>query len=247
MSIFQLPRHHENRLPVYASSYFSNNQKDYKESIRKIDRKNIDKKTCTANIGNSTINYSWLKGAAETYKLSDKIEDFCITEVPIVTIGIPNRNLHCFPFDEISYFDPRFGNFVYKTFVGKPTYADHNNKNPAEAKGVHFDSSIRKVPGWNIWKIYVLLGYDRTKDAGLVKAIERGQRRSYSMGAWVSYFINSVTGQISNASQAVKYPKGTVHQGVLSYDICSGCEYFETSSVEGPADVSAESHQLWYF
>ena len=133
------------------------------------------------------------------------------------------------------------------TYVAGGIIVHNCNKNFVEAKGVHFDSSLRYVPGWDVWKIFVLLGYDRSKDSALARQIEKGQRRSYSMGAWVSYFLNSLSGQLSNGSQPLKYPKGTTHNGVLSYDNCSGCEYFETSSVVGPADVSAESHQLWYF
>lgn len=241
-------RHHDNRFRVYASASvtdFPATRDDAKERIRKVEI--LDTKKAVASVNGSTIDYSWLKGASETYQISSNIKDYIIQEVPIVTVGIPNRNLHSFPFDEVSYFDPRFGQFIYKTFTGKPTYADHNNKNFVEAKGVHFDSSLRYVPGWDVWKIYVLLGYDRTKDTALARQIEKGQRRSYSMGAWVSYFVNSVTGQLSNGSQPLKYPKGTVHNGMLSYDNCTGCEYFESSSVVGPADVTAESHQIWYF
>jgi len=244
----QLLRHHENRVKVYASaamSDFPQTQDAAKDRIRKID--DIDNRKALAKINGSTIDYSWLKGASETYQISSDIKDYVITEVPIVTVDFPNRNLHAFPFNEVTYFDPRFGQFVYKTFVGKPTFADHNNKNFVEAKGVHFDSSLRYVPVWDVWKIYVLLGYDRTKDTALARQIEKGQRRSYSMGSWVSYFVNSITGQLSNGSQPLKYPKGTVHSGILSYDNCTGCEYFETSSVQGPADVTAESHQIWYF
>jgi len=219
-----MERHHANRFKVYASaamSDFTATRDLAKEQLRKVD--NIDRKRTMARIGGTTIDYSWLKGASETYQISDNIEDFIITEVPIVTVDFPNRNLHAFNFDEVSYFDPRFGQFVYKTFVGKPTFADHANKNFVEAKGVHFDSSLRYVPGWDIWKIYVLLGYDKTKDSTLARQIEKGSRRSYSMGSWVSYFINSISGQLSNGSQPLKYPKGTVHDGRLSYDNCSGC------------------------
>lgn len=243
-----LERHHPERFKVYASSAksdFPETKDEAKARLRRVEE--VDKKRLVASVAGNTIDYSWLKGASETYHISPNIKDYILTEVPIVTVGIPNRNLHCFPFDEVTYFDPRFGNFVYKTFVGKGTFADHNNKIFTEAKGIHFDSSLRKVPGWNIWKIYVLLGYDRSKDSTLAREIEKGQRRTYSMGAWVSHFINSITGQLSNGNQPLKYPKGTVVNGKLSYDNCSGVEYFETSSVKGPADVSAESHQLWYF
>jgi hypothetical protein len=133
------------------------------------------------------------------------------------------------------------------TYVAGGIIVHNCNKNFVEAKGVHFDSSLRYVPGWDVWKIYVLLGYDRSKDSSLARQIEKGQRRSYSMGAWVSYFLGSLTGKLSNGSQVQKHPKGSIIDGKLNYDLCSGVEYFETSSVVGPADVSAESHQLWYF
>ena len=243
-----LERHHQNRFQVYASaarSDFPDTKDEAKARLRRVDE--VDKKRLVASVGGNHIDYSWLQGASDTYQISPDIKDYIITEVPIVTVGIPNRNLHEFSFPEVSYFDPRFGTFVYKTFQGKPTFSDHNNKIFTEAKGVHFDSSLRKVPGWNIWKIYVLLGYDRSKDSVLGREIEKGQRRTYSMGAWVSHFINSISGQLSNGNQPLKYPKGTVVNGRLSYDSCSGVEYFESSSVKGPADVSAESHQLWYF
>ena len=247
MDLILSNRHHKDRFQVYASSsYFPESKTVAKEQIRKIE--DVDKKRALAQIAGKPLNYNWLRGASETYQISPDIKDYLITEIPIVTVGYPNRNLHCFPYEEVTYFDPRFGNFIYKTFTGKPSFADHANKNFVKAKGVHFDASLRKVPGWDIWKIYVLVGFDRTKDPALVRSIEKGERRSYSMGAWVSYFINSITGQIENGSQALKYPKGTVHDGYLSFSNCSGCEYFETSSLpDGPADVSAESHQLWYF
>lgn len=247
MNIQSLDRHHSARFPVYADAAdsFPWTKAAAKERLRIID--DFDPKLAMAKVQGASLDYSWLSGASETYQISPDIRDYVLTEVPIVTVEIPNRNLHSFPYEEVSYFDPRFGSFIYKTFVGKPTFSDHANKNFVKAKGVHFDSSMRRVPGWNIWKIYVLIGYDRTKDPELAQAILRGQRRGYSMGAWVSYFINSITGQISNGTQPLKYPKGTVVNGVLSYDHCTGVEYFETSSVPSPADVSAESHQLWYF
>ena len=243
-----LERHHPDRVRVYASaatSDFTATKDEAKSRLRKVDI--VDKKKAIATINGSTLDYSWLKGASETYQISSDIKDFLITEVPIVTVDFPNRNGHAFSYDELTYFDPRFGQFIYKTFIGKPAYSDHNNKSFPDAKGVHFDSSLRYFPGWDVWKIYVLLGYDRTKDSALARQIEKGQRRSYSMGAWVSYFLSSINGQLANGTQSLKYPTGTVYNGKLAYSLCSGIEFFETSSVVGPADVCAESHQLWYF
>jgi hypothetical protein len=234
------------RTAVYASSAdFPWTREAAKSRLRTIE--DVNPKASLAKVNGRHLDYSWLRGASETYRISPNIQDYLISEVPIVTVDIPNRNLHCFPYNEVTYFDPRFGRFIYQTFVGKPTFVDHNNRDFTQARGVHFDATMRKVPGWNLWKIYVLLGYDRTKDAALVKRIERGERRGYSMGAWVGFFINSITGQIANGTQALKYPVGTVVNDILSFLLCNQVEYFETSSVAGPADVSAESNQLWYF
>jgi len=235
----------DGRVAVYATSEMAANTKGARERVRTV--ADVDEKKSTASIQGRKLDYSWLIGASDTYQISPNINDYLLTEVPIISVGLPNRNLHCFSYEEVTYFDPRFGCFVYQTFKGKPTFISHENKDFTKAKGVHFDATMRKVPGWNIWKIYVLLGYDRTKDPALVRSIEKGECRGYSMGAWVSYFINSITGQVSNGSQALKYPKGSVFNQRLSYDLCNGVEFFETSSVGDPADVSAESHQLWYF
>ena len=243
-----IQRHHEGRFKVFADAAradFASTKSVAKERLRKVEDQ--DTKKCLAKVNGHVLDYSWLKGASDTYQISPDINSYLFTEVPIVTVGYPNRNLHAFSMEEVSYFDPRFGKFVYQTFTGKPTYADHSNTDFTKAKGVHFDASLRKVPGWDVWKIYVLLGYCREKDPSLVNKIERGQRRGYSMGAWVSAFVNSITGQITNGNKALKYPPGTVCDGILSYSQCCGVDYFETSSVESPADVSAESHQLWYF
>jgi len=233
------------RTAVYASSFFSGSKQVYKDQLRVVGEH--DPVKSTAKIGTSNINYSWLRGAAETYQISPDIKDYVITEVPALTVDIPNRNLHAFPYNELTYFEPEMGNFVYKSFIGKCAFADHDNKDFTQAKGTIFDASLRKVPGWNIWKVYCLVGYDRTKDAALARAIEKGERRSYSMGAWCKYFISSLTGQLENGEQALKYPKGSVINGRLSYSLLSGVNFFELSSVNGPADVTAESHQLWYF
>jgi len=190
---------------------------------------------------NKTIDISWLKAAAPVYKISDDVKDYVIPVIPIVTSDIPNRNLQAFTFGELSKFDWLKGHMIYQSFVGKMTSADHVNDNPVYSKGVIFDASIQYVPKYNVWKVVLLCGYDRTKDPELVKDILNKKRTGYSMGALVDAFKCSVCGK----DQRCRCGKGNIVHGVLAYQQCFGVNFIESSSVESPADVTAEGENLF--
>lgn len=209
-------------------------------------------RVASSNILNpsNTLDISWLPAAAEKYNISSNIQDYVITEVPIVTVDVPNRNLDCFPFDEVSSFNPRLGKFVYKSFVGKPTYKEHDNRDHTKARGVHLDAQLQPVAGGG-HKIIVLLAWDKTKDKELVDAIVKGKRTGYSMGAMVSYTkcsypkcgATSGNGKIPCTHHNYGKGKGRIINGYLIYEICMDIDYFETSSVADPADHTA--HSSW--
>ncbi len=160
---------------------------NYRKDIEKVDDKLV-----LANrqaFGKELIDISWLEGASETYNISPDPKDYALADIPILTVDFPNRNLQGFPFEEVSYFDPLYGSFVYRTFVGKPTYVNHNNKVPQNAKGAHFDSSLQYIPKWNIWKIRVLTGWDRSKDPTLANKIIKNKHVGFSMGSYVDSFL----------------------------------------------------------
>jgi len=194
------------------------------------------------------IDISWLPLAADTYDISPDIRDYIIVPVPLVTSDIPNRNLQAFTFDELTYFDPMMGMSGYRTFVGKPTFVDHNNSDPLQAKGINLDASITAIPKYNVWKVNVLSAFDRTKDSTLCRDIVNGERRAYSMGCLVSFFECSICGHRSkkqNASECehMALGKGSIIDGKLVYEICRGINFIENSSLTGndPADVTAFS------
>lgn len=205
------------------------------------------------------IDYSWLPLCADTYKISANIEDYIFVGVPIISCDIPNRNLQAFPFLEVSSWDVNQGKSVYQTFVGKPTYTNHkNNTIPHLAKGVHFDSSLEFVPKYNIYKINVLLGFDKKKDPGLTEAIAKQKGvTGYSMGAMVETFLDTVTGKfIGLKDPEYNRYKGQIDPktGRLRYLCCVGVTYFETSCLgdfgrgdpgEPPADHTATSDVIF--
>jgi len=200
-------------------------------------------------ISKNPIDVSWLANAAETYEVSADINDYVIVALPIVTPNIPNRNMDCFPFHEMAYFNPILGRLTYQTFVGKPTHIDHVNQDPKRAKGVHFDATLAR---WDhnkrYWKISVLTGWDRSKDPELVKMILSGERSGYSMGALVDHTRCSVCGTVSSDQTKCQHfervGKGGIFQGSLVYDCCHGVNFIETSSVADPADPFAVSDNI---
>jgi hypothetical protein len=205
------------------------------------------------------IDYSWLPLCADTYKISPNVQDYVFVSVPIITADVPNRNLQAFPFLEVSAWDVNQGSPVYKTFVGKPTFTNHkNNTIPHLAKGVHFDSTLEYVPNYDIYKINVLLGFDRVKDPGLCDAIVSNKGvTGYSMGAMVETFLDTVSGRFVglNDPEYKKY-RGTIDKntGLLRYLCCVGATFFETSCLgdfgrgdpgEPPADHCATSDVIF--
>jgi len=189
--------------------------------------------------GKHLVDVSWLKAAAPTYEISDDIRDYVIPVVPIVTSDIPNRNMQGFTFKELSKFDWLKGLMIYRSFVGKMTAMEHVNDSPLCSKGIIFDASLHYVPRYDLWKTILLCGYDRTKDPNLANDILKGKRRGYSMGALVDTFECSVCGR-----EQCNCVKGSIVHGTLVYSQCIGVNFIEASSVESPADVTAEGGSL---
>jgi len=214
---------------------FSTNKWTHHKTHKKIESKTSRK----------VLDISWLKYASDAYDVSDNPRDYVIAEVPVVTVDIPNRNLDCFVFEEVSRWSPILGRMVYQSFIGKPTFANHDNKDPRKAKGVNFDAVLRKVG--RIYKIFVLSGFDRTKDPALADKIHRQILNRFSMGAFVDTALCSVHERPVGPPPAVccSSQKGDIVNGVLRYDICLGVNYVENSSVEDPADIFAWTPEIW--
>jgi len=140
------------------------------------------------------IDVSWLPAAAETYNISADPDDYILVDVPIVTCDLSNRNGQAFSREECAYYDPLHGKQTYKTFVGKSTFMDHDNQEPLKSKGVIFDAAMEYVREYDVWKIRILAGYDRTKDPQLVQQISSCKRPGFSMGALGNYFVCSWCG-----------------------------------------------------
>jgi hypothetical protein len=204
-----------------------------------------------SNFPKVELDLDFLPAAAESYHISPNPEDYILVSLPIVSAGIPNRNLQCFPLEEITHFDPLYGSMVYETFKRKCTFTDHDNQDPTKAKGIHVDASMQYIPKYDLWKIVVLTMWDRTKDEQLVKDILNKKRNAYSMGATVNNFICSVCGKIDNldahSCEHMRPPGGIWGEKKrLAAQLCTGVCYFETSNLGNePADPTAYSEDIY--
>ena len=202
-----------------------------------------------SSFNNKVIDTSWLAAAAKTFNISDKISDFVLSDVPIVTTPLPNKNMQAFSYRELMSFDPMLHNLVYKTFKRSAMHFEHENRDPTKAKGVIFDVVFVPIPKYNIGKVSILIGCDRTKDPDLANDILKRKRTGWSMGAIVKAFVCSITGQVVTVDGGEFKKRQIVQVGnekKLCFHYCTGSNFFETSSAANPADVTAHGDMMGY-
>lgn len=196
---------------------------------------------------------TWLPYCAPHYEISGNIEDHIITPVVVMPADIPNRNSVAFPLAELVKFHPAIGQQAFKSWRGKPTHHEHDNEDITRAYGVIVDSYLRKLHGYgnnNIWKVLLLLSFDRTKHPDVAAEVLSGHRNSYSMGAWVGSYTCSVCGSvIGECSHIAKEGHHEMYalNDELVFRNCVDIEGFECSQVATPAYISAISdvkHEL---
>jgi len=236
----------------YADSVESYQVIETGNSYTYNDNKDGPKRVIAASNNNYThdLDISWLASASEAYDISPDINDYVLVDVPAVTIDVPNKNWQAFPYEEVTFFDMYQAKQVYQTFVGKPSCQEHDNKvadDTNRAKGVIFGATLQYIPTYDIYKIRLLQGFDRTKDPKLANEILTKKRNSYSMGSYVQVFICPICGapqQKKNSCPHGKVGAGNMYNNHLYFSLCLGVVFFENSSVAHPADYFADGEVI---
>lgn len=195
----------------------------------------------------------WLPKAAEHYRISGDIRDYIVVPVPSIITSIPNTNGDSASFAELTKFNPEFGQMAFRTWVGKPTHVEHDNKDITKAKGVILDTYLRPLPRFpKFAKLVKLLAFDRTKDAFLVNKILKREVSTYSMGMYYSSYTcpicNARVGKGIGMPCQHTRPRRPTYQmpdGRLAYRQCENLVGFETSVVLDPAYIVAQSDVIW--
>lgn len=196
------------------------------------------------------IDLEWLPFAAKEYRLSPNLEDYVIVPVVIMPAGFPNRNGCGFPLSELVKFHVDFGRQSYKTWQGKPTFYEHRHDNPLEANGVILDVFLRKSNSGLYWKVINLMAFDRTKYPELVNRVINKHITTYSMGAYVhgGYTCSVCDKRLGLCSHLPKgkneIPFRIQPDGTMGFKQALGIEGFETSLVEEPAFIIADTNLI---
>ena len=206
----------------------------------------------TGGAGERTLDANlWLPRAAEHYHISPNLSDYVIVPVPSIISELPNTNGDSVTKEELMRFKPDYGQLAYRTWIGKPTHIEHQNKDITQAKGVILDVFLRRLPakfaGGHV-KVIKLLAFDRTKDELLVDAILKRKFNTYSLGMYYKRFQCSVCGTTVSQSNARFCDHTNLRRktyirpdGQLVYRKCQDIIGFETSAVADPAYVAATS------
>ena len=193
----------------------------------------------------SECNY-FLPFAAEHYHISPNIRDYILVPIPAMFSYLPNTNGDSLTTEELTSFKPDIGRLMYKTFQGMPTCYEHSNKDLTKARGIIFDAFLRKVVGFGagrVYKLVLLLGFDRTKDAQLTNDILTRKSNAYSVGFGYTAYKCAVCGhEVSQRAfnrpcvhTRFKQPTYRDDMGRLNYRHCLNAKGVECSSVEKPA------------
>ena len=149
------------------------------------------------------------------------------------TADVPNLNMDMLPHKELKT--------AYKTFIGSYVYLNHDNTDPAKARGVIIDAKYHTENPDDKW-VEILMEMDEEKCPKLCALIRSGEIDTVSMGCSIDNSECSICGNVA------EYPfefcehiqqKGREFNGKLAYEICNGIEFFEESWVYEPADSTA--------
>lgn len=195
----------------------------------------------------------WLERAAEAYHLSKDINDYILVPVPAIVTSIPNTNGDSASLQQLTRFMPEYGMLSYQTWIGKPTFVEHDHNDITKAKGILLDAymvPLRRAPKFA--KLVLLQAYDRTKDSHLVNNILSGAVDTYSMGLWYSSYrcsvCNAHVGKGIGSPCNHTRPARRTYQlpdGRLVYRQCESIVGFENSCVVDPAYAQAQSNIIF--
>lgn len=195
----------------------------------------------------------WLPKAAEMYNTSRDIRDYVVVPVVVNISELPNTNGDGFSKPEWLRFNPDQGRLAYKTFQGKPTFIEHNNKDYTKAMGIIMDSHLSPLKGFHgdHARLTLLLSFDRTRCPDRVGQILRNEVNTYSKGTTYKAYACSICGHVVTAQKRnfcehTYFNRPTYldpRTGKLVYRDCMLLTGFECSSVDDPAFACAASYQ----
>ena len=191
---------------------------------------------------------SWLPSAAQAYNISADPKDYILLPTIICPADIPNRNGVSFPDEELTKWNMEAHQPVYKAWKGCPTFSEHENEDPLQARGVVLDVIRRRAKGFkgDVFKIFGLAAFDRSKYPDVAQRLLSRYTTTVSMGAYVDRYecglCGAEAGRCNHINMRNAFDFGIdPATGGLIYRICRGITPFELSEVQVPAWSVSES------
>jgi len=182
-----------------------------------------------------------LQEKAKYYKISEMSNDYLYVECRALTVGIPNANGDLFVMPELKKIHQASGEPVYRTFVGRGVYINHNSDNPQNSIGLVFDAEL--VEDEEDPHVRLLVGIDKKKAPEIVEGIKRGTINSFSMGCSIRYSTCTYCGKKilsdDDLCDCLRYHRGEKIGSVIVAEELHDIEFYEISVVSVPADYRA--------
>lgn len=167
--------------------------------------------------------------------------DYLYVSARACTADVPNRNFDMLPSYELA---PKpNGRGAYESFKGACVFLNHDNQDPAKARGAVIDARWHDEDPDDKW-VEALLELDEKRCPKLCEYIRNGDIDTFSMGCTVASAKCSVCGKVVEEpwQNCVHLDnKGRRFGDKLAYDICEGINFFELSAVFDPADETART------
>ena len=161
--------------------------------------------------------------------------NYLYVAVRACTADVPNLNFDMLPSWELET--------AYETFRGASVFLNHDNSDPAKARGVVVDAKYHDEDPDDKW-VEILMEMDEDRCPRLCSLIRSGEIDTVSMGCNIQSSTCSICGNVA------EYPfqycqhiqqKGREFGGKVAFEICNGIEFFEESWVYDPADPTAHA------
>lgn len=198
---------------------------------------------CQTHNWHNLINPLVFNAVSSVYQISRNPEEYVYLVARAVAVDEPNNNGDSFPEEELLRFTLATNSLVYRTFQNDPLHVNHVADDPTKAKGFLPDTYLYGYkPTENPADKHVkcLVAADRTKDRVFAEALRRGEIKTFSMGAEVSFTICSVCGNRATTENefCTHIKNGMKMRKVgaqLCFEKCFGVRFRELSEVGDPA------------
>lgn len=195
-----------------------------------------------------------LTKTAKVIKIAPKENDFLYVRNRAVSAGNViehvNGNIELIPIDEFYKNFEKYafkcrgandnGDFfcheelikTYKTFIGKPTFVDHDNENVEKARGIILDAVYNEKGKF----VELLKAVDKKAYPELGRGIEKGYITDTSMGCRCGYSICTVCGNKAVSEddfcEHIVYYKGSTFNSLPVWEDNRDIAFFEDSLVK---------------